>query len=102
MYFIFNLSFISLFKNLYFSFQILQNGSVIVDERNLDRENKSSYSLTVIAKDPGNRSSKTELTVTIEDCNDETPVFTHKDIKTSIREGSQYFTPQLQVKVSCF
>lgn len=62
-------------------FTILDSGTIIFTPTNpmqkLDREQKAKYDLKVTAIDRGNLSSTTDLTIAIEDENDNAPVFQH-------------------------
>ncbi|CAL4104997.1 unnamed protein product, partial [Meganyctiphanes norvegica] len=64
------------------------SGEVTFVGETLDREEISSYILIVEAVDDGNLSSTANLTITIEDINDNTPVFIKKDPLFSSRESA--------------
>ncbi|XP_076395482.1 cadherin 89D isoform X3 [Megachile rotundata] len=46
-----------------------------IDDRTLDREARSSYNFTIVAKDNGGLSSESRLTITVTDVNDNPPSF---------------------------
>ncbi|XP_071543668.1 cadherin-89D [Panulirus ornatus] len=62
------------------------NGHVTFVGEALDREVKEVYSLFLVAKDDGNLTSKANLTITVEDVNDNPPRFTHREPLHSARE----------------
>lgn len=65
----------------------------------MDYEQQSSYSLTLEAKDGGNRSTHVIILVEIIDVNDNAPVFNSMEYKRTIREGLTEFQPKLFVQV---
>lgn len=65
----------------------------------VDYEQQSSYSLTLEAKDGGNRSTHVVILVEIIDVNDNTPVFNSLEYKRTIREGGTEFQPKFFVQV---
>jgi len=65
----------------------------------VDYEQQSSYSLTLEAKDGGNRSTHVVILVEIVDVNDNTPVFNSLEYKRTIREGGTEFQPKFFVQV---
>ena len=75
------------------------SGCVSGSPNNLDRETQSSYSLSVTAQDQGHLSDTTQLTVTIQDCNDNVPQFDVINIHRNITEGTKVFIPPLSVLV---
>lgn len=66
----------------------------------VDYEQQSSYSLTLEAKDGGNRSTHVVILVEIVDVNDNTPVFNSLEYKRTIREGGTEFQPKFFVQAS--
>jgi len=62
-------------------FTVLDSGSVLYTPKNeqqvLDREQKAKFDLIVTATDNGNLSSTTSLVITLDDENDNPPVFQH-------------------------
>lgn len=83
-------------------FSILTNGAVLFmpldDSLVLDRELKSEYKLDVHASDNGNLSSKTTLTIKIEDENDNAPVFETGPLFVLIPETAKAGSKIVQVK----
>lgn len=83
-------------------FSILPNGAVLfmpLDESLvLDRELKSEYKLDVHASDNGNLSSKTTLTIKIEDENDNAPIFETGPLFVLIPETAKAGSKIVQVK----
>jgi len=83
-------------------FSILQNGAVLFmpldDSLVLDRELKSEYKLDVHATDSGNLSSKTTLTIKIEDENDNAPIFETGPLFVLIPETAKAGSKIVQVK----
>lgn len=65
----------------------------------VDYEQQSSYSLTLEAKDGGNRSTHVVILVEIVDVNDNSPVFNSLEYKRTIREGGTEFQPKFFVQV---
>lgn len=65
----------------------------------VDYEQQSSYSLTLEAKDGGNRSTHVVILVEIIDVNDNPPVFNSLEYKRTIREGGTEFQPKFFVQV---
>jgi len=65
----------------------------------VDYEQQSSYSLTLEAKDGGNRSTHVVILVEIVDVNDNVPVFNSAEYRRTIREGGTEFQPKLFVQV---
>ncbi|XP_065209802.1 cadherin-23 isoform X2 [Planococcus citri] len=74
-------------------------GGLIVTNK-IDYEQQTSFSLTVNAKDGGNRSTTVNVLVNIVDVNDNAPVFDFNEYRRNIREGSSTFQPQFFVKAS--
>lgn len=70
----------------------------------LDREQKSSYDLTVTARDRGDppRFSKTKISIKILDENDNSPVFDPKQYSSSIAENASIGAMVLQVRSTLF
>lgn len=65
----------------------------------VDYEQQSSYSLTLEAKDGGNRSTHVVILVEVVDVNDNAPVFGSPEYKRTIREGGTEFQPKFFVQV---
>lgn len=65
----------------------------------VDYEQQSSYSLTLEAKDGGNRSTHVVILVEIMDVNDNAPVFSAPEYRRTIREGATEFQPKFFVQV---
>uniref|UniRef100_A0A2C9JQL3 Cadherin domain-containing protein n=1 Tax=Biomphalaria glabrata TaxID=6526 RepID=A0A2C9JQL3_BIOGL len=79
-------------------FQIDKNtGYVTTRTGDLDRETKSSYTLIITAKDVNGFSSLTQLTVTVTDINDQSPVFDQQNFAVTIEEGEKKFLPSFFV-----
>ena len=74
-------------------FSILDNGAVIFTGGSpistLDRELTDKYELLVTARDLGNLSSSTYLTIKIEDENDNAPVYQHGPLKVLLPETAR-------------
>lgn len=66
----------------------------------LDYEQQTSYSLTLEAKDGGNRTTTANILVNVIDVNDNAPIFEQSEYRRNIREGSLSFQPEFFVKVS--
>lgn len=66
----------------------------------VDYEQQSSYSLTLEAKDGGNRSTHVVILVEIVDVNDNAPIFNSPEYKRTIREGGTEFQPKFFVQVT--
>ncbi|VVC39330.1 Hypothetical protein CINCED_3A006945 [Cinara cedri] len=66
----------------------------------VDYEQQSSYSLTLEAKDGGNRSTHVVILVEIIDVNDNAPVFNSLEYKRTIREGGTEFQPKFFVQAT--
>ncbi|XP_013793436.1 protocadherin Fat 4-like, partial [Limulus polyphemus] len=82
-------------------FAISENGAVVFSPQEphavLDRERKEKYDLYVTATDLGNLSSSTYLTITVEDENDNAPVFQHGPLFVLLPETSKPGTKVIQV-----
>ncbi|XP_023209390.1 protocadherin Fat 4-like, partial [Centruroides sculpturatus] len=74
-------------------FSILENGIVVYTSSDplgvLDRERQEVYNLKVTATDLGNLSSSTQLTINIEDENDNVPVFQHGPLRILLPETAR-------------
>ncbi|KAG9344075.1 hypothetical protein JZ751_012555 [Albula glossodonta] len=70
-------------------FTINMTSGAVSTKRSLDREQRSNYTLIIEARDQGPfpRSSTAQLHVLVLDENDNTPTFTQKSYRTSVREG---------------
>ncbi|XP_045608618.2 cadherin-89D [Procambarus clarkii] len=55
--------------------------------KTLDREVKEAYNLLLVARDDGNLTSNANLTISVEDINDNPPIFTQREPLFSAREG---------------
>ncbi|CAG5135300.1 unnamed protein product [Candidula unifasciata] len=64
------------------TFNIDKNSGHIFTNSEIDRENVSEYTLTVVATDSGSpaRSSTVEVKISVDDINDNTPIVTTKEI----------------------
>ena len=71
------------------SFTIEPNSGVITTARKLDRENRTSYRLTVLAQNVRNRCHKGRaiVDVKVSDINDNSPTFAHAQYSGTILEG---------------
>ena len=71
------------------SFSIDQNTGVIKTKRTLDRENRSSYRLTVLGQNSRNRCHKGRavVVVNVDDINDNSPTFALAQYSATILEG---------------
>jgi hypothetical protein len=74
------------------------NGSITLASP-INRETKSSYTLVILARDHGPlvKESKTQLTIEVDDVNDNTPVFSSTSYHTSVREGDALNSLVVQV-----
>ena len=81
------------------SFNINPTSGAITVKSQLDRETYAQYSLTVQAKDSGvpSLSSRTIVTVIIEDFNDNAPVFSKRVFYGRIREDASTGSKVLKV-----
>lgn len=70
----------------------------IFAERLFDREEQSSYSLTVAATDNGGRMGFTTVVVNITDVNDVAPEFLHTEYKVSVPMNAGKGRPLIQVQ----
>ncbi|XP_060773617.1 desmoglein-2.1-like isoform X1 [Neoarius graeffei] len=74
-------------------FDINQNGEVIVNNKNLDREKVDQYKLTVRASDlnggQGCNTATTTLTIQIKDVNDNIPVLEQDSFEVSVEENTE-------------
>ncbi|XP_072941019.1 cadherin-87A [Epargyreus clarus] len=66
----------------------------------LDYETQKSYSLTLIAKDGGGKSSTTSVFIDVLDANDNAPMFEALEYSRTIRDGATSFEPQLVVRAT--
>lgn len=75
--------------NVQDSFSIDQNTGVIKTKRRLDRENRSSYRLTVLGQNTRNRCHKGRavVLVNVDDINDNSPTFALAQYSATILEG---------------
>lgn len=83
-------------------FQITPNGQVLFSPKNeslvLDREVRSEYKLEVQASDSGNLSSRTSLTIRVEDENDNAPIFETGPLHVLIPETAKAGSKIVQVR----
>lgn len=83
-------------------FTILDSGTVLFTPTDanqvLDREQKSTYDLKVVAIDKGNLSSSTSLAINIEDENDNAPVFQHGPLFVLLPEIARPGSKVVEVK----
>ncbi|CAB0037958.1 unnamed protein product [Trichogramma brassicae] len=68
--------------------------------RSLDYEDQKSYSLTLEARDGGERVSTVSLLVEVEDVNDNEPRFETSEYTRIVREAATSFDPQMFVRAS--
>lgn len=85
-------------------FTILDSGTVLFTpkdpEQKLDREQKAKYELKVTATDRGSLSSTTDLTIVIEDENDNSPVFQHGPLFVLLPEIARPGSKVVEVKAT--
>lgn len=83
-------------------FTILDSGTILFTptdpSQTLDRELQSRYELEVTAKDRGNLSSTTSLTIEIEDENDNAPTFQHGPLFVLLPEIAKPGSKVVEVK----
>lgn len=65
----------------------------------LNYEQQLSYSLTLEAKDGGNKTTTANILVNVIDVNDNAPEFEQTEYRRNLREGSTSFQPPFFVKV---
>ena len=63
----------------------------------IDRETHPTYNLVVVARDGGDRTDTANVIISVQDVNDNRPVFTQNSFAASIVEGSSYGTSVLTV-----
>lgn len=63
------------------------SGTIYFVGQKLDREMTSSYSLVLVARDDGNLTSTANLTIHVQDVNDNAPKFTQREPLFSAKEG---------------
>ncbi|XP_047660599.1 protocadherin beta-16-like [Tachysurus fulvidraco] len=75
---------------------------VIITDETLDRENIAEYNITILVSDQGTpaRYSNKTLNVKISDVNDNPPVFSSEEYKTSVTENNSPGVAVLTVKAS--
>ncbi|KAK2823100.1 hypothetical protein Q7C36_019700 [Tachysurus vachellii] len=80
----------------------LSDYNVIITDETLDRENIAEYNITILVSDQGSpaRYSNKTLNVKISDVNDNPPVFSSEEYKTSIIENNSPGVAVLTVKAS--
>ena len=66
----------------------------------LDREENTNYYLTVEARDGGGLRTPVEVTVNIQDVNDNKPVFRRDDYEGIVREEEENFARPVIVEVN--
>lgn len=69
-------------------------------QKNLDYEYQTSYTLTIVAIDGGNREANANIFVDIVDVNDNYPNFESLEYTRTIREGAIEFEPQFFVRAT--
>ncbi|XP_064094852.1 fat-like cadherin-related tumor suppressor homolog isoform X3 [Macrobrachium nipponense] len=69
-------------------FRINENTGDVWTNEVFDREERAEYSFTVMAMDIGGRTGFTTLHITVDDTNDNKPVFMQKDYKAIIRANA--------------
>lgn len=67
-----------------------------------DREERKEYSFTVMAMDIGGRTGFTTLHITVDDENDNNPVFKQSDYKAIVRSNTTAGTVVLTVRECIF
>ncbi|KAG5681556.1 hypothetical protein PVAND_010976 [Polypedilum vanderplanki] len=77
----------------------IDEGGIYV-KNTLDYEQQKSYSLSLIARDGGNRESNANIYIDVLDINDNYPQFEMTEYYRSIRDGSKSFEPQFFVKAN--
>lgn len=83
-------------------FNISSSTGAITTKKVLDREKQDFYQITVIAQDGGGQRDSTQLSVTLRDINDNTPVFSSTVYQTSLDEGSLTLNLPVSVHVILF
>ncbi|PVD37772.1 hypothetical protein C0Q70_00373 [Pomacea canaliculata] len=78
------------------------SGVVSVASHNIDRETEDTYVLLVQAEDDGGLFSTMTLIITIEDINDNPPIFGQTTYSAILPENEMYFTQPLQLKALDF
>lgn len=85
-------------------FTILKSGSVIftpLDPKEmLDRESRSHYKFKVTARDMGGLASTTDLMITVEDENDNAPIFQHGPLYVLLPEIAKPGSKVVEVKAT--
>ncbi|XP_025090966.1 cadherin-23-like isoform X2 [Pomacea canaliculata] len=76
------------------------SGVVSVASHNIDRETEDTYVLLVQAEDDGGLFSTMTLIITIEDINDNPPIFGQTTYSAILPENEMYFTQPLQLKAT--
>ncbi|GLG95416.1 Protein dachsous, partial [Gryllus bimaculatus] len=66
----------------------------------LDYERRSSYSLTLEARDGGGRVGTANLFVEVQDVNDNAPAFEQREYTRTVREGATAFEPRLFLRAT--
>lgn len=66
---------------------------------NIDREKEDTYVLLLQAEDDGGLFSTMALIITIEDVNDNPPIFGQTTYRAILPENEMYFTQPLQLTV---
>nr|XP_032511121.1 cadherin-23 isoform X1 [Danaus plexippus plexippus] len=66
----------------------------------LDYETQKSYSLTLLAKDGGGKSTSVSIFIDVLDTNDNTPIFEASEYSRTIRDGATSFEPQLVIRAT--
>ncbi|XP_060751238.1 protocadherin beta-16-like isoform X21 [Tachysurus vachellii] len=81
---------------------MLSDYYVVITDETLDRENIAEYNITILVSDQGSpaRYSNKTLNVKISDVNDNPPVFSSEEYKTSVIENNSPAVAVLTVKAS--
>lgn len=75
------------------------SGGVTVASNTTDRETKDTYILLVQAQDGGGLLNSTSLTITIEDINDNKPIFQRTQYDAILSEDNTTFARPLRLEV---
>lgn len=81
--------------------QFFVNKGEIWTKRRLDREKQASYDLPVLAADSSGKSDWATVHVTVEDSNDNTPIFHLSEYKISIYSNISANSVFLKVSQFC-
>lgn len=86
-------------------FEVANPNGIIMLVKSLDRETKDSYTLRIVAGESNlsmlpNNSTAATIYITVDDTNDNIPIFTQTDYEITISEGTAIGTSILQVKAT--